>query len=255
MKYFTLLLLINFISSLASAATYKLFDPEMSVPLYYVERGNLYVGKMRVMPGDELVLDTGEVIYFQRYLGSGSNTIVILDESFAAIRLTQLNDRLAMNVFVGFFETQMFLKTHLQEENLVQILDYQHQSMHAIRVEWLPIEDNLLDYLHSHFDKTQLKFKQLIDFLHQFKGISFLGDFTPEQVGYVYGRGWVIFDFGTRIGFDKSAPATQVIDQHDFRGAIPHDVFELLNHELIIKDMNVHDLTYTTAASCMVFLN
>lgn len=257
MKYVIVFLLVAFISSSSFARSHHLFTLQLKTPNYYVDRKpvlGLYVDDQIVKKGDELVLDTGEIIHFKKFLGSGHNTLVVLDQNNIAVRLTQAIDSRSMIMFLGFLETYFYLKNHLPEKHLVQVLNQQPKSSYATYVEWLPIEENLYDYLNSYFDRSSKKFSELIDFFESFRGIDYIGDFTPGQIGYVYGRGWVLFDFGVGVRFNSSpdAKSSAVINQNDFKIFIrDKNVIKVLEEELKIRDT-----TYlaSKSRSCDLFL-
>lgn len=216
-------------------------------------RPTLVIENKVVKEGDRLVLETGEIIHFVRVLGSGTNAIVILDSQARAVRLIQFIH--SIKVELDFQETYQFLKRYLPSKHLVQMIPNPFKSIYVRLVESLEIEIHLNAFLAKNPSLNDSKLLELFDFLEHFRNIPTFWDFYPFQIGYVNGRGWVIFDFGALSAIDLNYE--KVASNHiDEEWTIFMDN-ELYNY--IIQELNRRDRQYYSYASksaqCFTFLN
>ncbi len=261
MNFLKLILIILTFSSLCGASeTRYLFSAKFtSVPDYYVDKNpeeGLYVDGRIIKNGDTLIFDTGESVVFKKYLGSGQNTIIFLDSLNRAFRLTQFIDERSIQMFVGYLETQLILSKHLPAKNLVQLdPKYQTQSDRVIVTEWLPIEGLLSHYFDPNVVMSEKKFKALVDFFETFRGIYSVGDLSAHQIGYVHNRGWVLFDFGPGVVFNKyTEPASSAVLQiAQLESSLNPKLLKRLLEKLRLRDY-VFYAAQNTKNSCQNYL-
>lgn len=218
---------------------HALFEFGRSLPRYFIDSipsYGLYVGDKKVNNGDILLLESGERITFQRLLGSGNFTIVILDQEGRAIRLTQFIDVLSMQMHEAFFESYLFLRSAVPTHRLANLDPKQYRSYYAHAVEFLPVELLLSDYLQTMPQNHDPKFKDLILFFKDFARVNTVGDFAPFQIGYVHNRGWVLFDYGSGVDLNKTAqPRSTVLSltagwEHSYN--VPKSLIHTLHQEV-----------------------
>lgn len=227
-----------------TSTEHLLFEPNRSLPRYFIDSVpsyGLYVGDKKVKNGDVLLLENGERIAFQRLLGSGNFTIVLLDQEGRAVRLTQFIDALSMQMHEAFFESYLFLRSAVPKHRLANLEPKQYRSYYAHVVEFLPVEQLLSDYLQAPLQKHDPKFKDLVLFFKDLSRVNTLGDFAPFQIGYVHNRGWVLFDYGSGVDLNKNAqPRSTVLSltagwEHSYN--VPKSLMHTL-HQEVQKSIN-----------------
>ncbi len=199
--------------------SHVLFGQDRVTPGYYIyNNSELIVNGRKVNSGDHLVLESGDIIVFNQFLGSGNNTIVFEDDRGNAVRLAQfvgsndlkistsgLEASHSVQMALGFMESYYLLRSVVNPKSLVKILDLQYQSDFVTVVEYLKVTMTLNTFLSVAPNSFDPRFIDLILFLESFEKVKVLPDFLPFQIGYVNGRGWVLMDYGLGVKIKHSS--------------------------------------------------
>lgn len=201
-SYILLILLLVFSGSSRAGSTYNLWTADGTQVTYSVVRVEEdLVFKVRdqvVKRGDRLVFEDGSTVEFDHILGSGKNTIVfkVLDAQ-TAIRIPMSMESATLRMqtsYLGAFET---LNQHIDSRFLAKPMNAPLTSRYAVTVELLDLSFTLDEFIRS--PKTlrwSQSYMDLLEFLLAFRGLKSADDFFDFQIGYVKGRGWVLFDYG-----------------------------------------------------------
>ena len=248
------------LSQAAIAENIELFDSTLVKPRYTVEMviggfDNLIVNGDVVIMGETLELDPGETFIFKRVLGAGLHTIVIEDFEGRAIRLPRILeepiDRVGGN-FQTTAEEQMTqhnlwfhqaytrLSSRVEAKYLARIDYDSFQSDWVTTAELLSIRFLLSDFLGQDFDPESEVFEELIEFMEAFRHVRSLGpEFLPFQIGYVQGRGWVLFDYDLNLKLGDPDFAHRRLSTHFNHWSELVDRYELeldLDNLMIVED-------------------
>lgn len=215
--------------------------------------GNFFINGRDVLPGDKIVFETGEFVFFKESLGFGGHSLVFEDDLGRAVRLTREFRRDEVDPSVdGFARSMALINQYLKPEFSVRLLDNQPESENVVFVERIQIQMRLREFLNQDLGGLQaFKYDKLITFLNSFRKFSRLSDFKPYQIGWVKERGWVLFDIGNKVELASSEneqlSARKLLSLWDI--FVPEEVYEKL-----IKDMDRSYHNSLKVASCRSIL-
>lgn len=192
-----------FFAHWALGATHFLFDSQGNAQ-YFLDDFSTMVPVLRVRgelvsSGDLLVLESGEQIPFQKIIGFGNHTIVVQSNSNTASRIPKNFEPQTLEVFHGYRVTYNKLLEGIDKIFLANFLSVEVQSQYIHIVEKLQIDQLLDSFIFFGEGRESQKYKDLIEFLWAFRDVVDENDMSFQQVGYVQDRGWVLFDYGTKV--------------------------------------------------------
>lgn len=240
----------------ARAEQFQLFDGGRFRNSYWIDTESYHQGPTFVVngravgAGDTLILDTGETFTFKKLLGAESKTIVILSENEEVIRIPLDTSQLFLQVFKSYPESYRKLSQKMDQKYLVKVLPHQFSSKFSIKVEDLEIVHRL-DFA-TYWEIIELdsqEYLELLEFIWVFRNLAESDDTSANQVGYVKGRGWVLFDYSMKMKWSDKSP-TSLKDLHFF-----HELFDLesLRDSQVYRKL-AHDLSHRiseqTQSSC-----
>jgi hypothetical protein len=209
------------------AATVRLFNENGSYPADYAQRVD------SVRAGDLVQFSGGHSFVVDAILGSGSHTIVFslrgadgrptgkaIRVSTSAGRHPLLRQTTYADILSQFAKTSELLETN----GVLAVKVYREESRPSefVVVEKLDIAFNYQHFLNGTGGAARLdaaeRHRALRDFVTFARSLAMfrtIGDQLPEQIGYVKGRGWVLFDYnghGTSLANTVGGASPFMID-------------------------------------------
>ncbi len=203
--------------------------------------------------GEKIILPSGISFEYLGVLNAGNNTVIVKTSGNRVVRLMQKPGLAAQRYLTDYYHVYSTLLKVIPAKNIVRIFkrDSDRQA-NGVFVEELFIDETLDVYLSRRvLRKNSEKFLELLEFVKGLQGIEMLNDFWPFQVGWVRGRGWVLFDWGDRVRVNFK---TREDTSENWLEAWKHMSVRKANVELLQRELRRTRIEFKATYQCRGFL-